>query len=333
MTVEVLSGADAGRAFNPAWDALARLCPQSTVFQSTGWYRGWIETVAAAEGATPIVVMLCEDGVRAAIALQLARRGSETVVEALTTPWADYHDALAVDHEAAARLVPAIIDVARANGAAVRLDELVPNGILARALTAAGVELTDSSPVAAIDMSDAGLLEGLFAGRTYRIKLRRLARLGSFTVSHYQSAEDILARMPEFIEMHRRQWSAQQNCVGGFDGGVVDRAFEAMVRHLAPSRSVVLTDLRFGDQSMAMDFGLRWGDVYGSYRTTFNQAFGHLSPGHLILRQMISDFKAEGVATFDLMRGAYAFKQRYTNRWQFNRRWTLPVPATASSPG
>lgn len=325
MTVEILWGAEAGRAFTLDWDAVAGVCPTATVFQSAGWYSAWIETVAEPEGATPVVVMVRRDTLRAAMALQLVKRERGAVLQALTTPWADYQDAIAVDREAPALLVRAVVEVAYSCGASLVLDDLVCGGIMETALAEVGITSTESSPVAAIDLTDVAFLAHLSEGHEHQVKLRRLARLGPLTLRQHQESSDILMLLPAFIEMHRRQWSPHANVVAGFDGGVVDRAFEAMVRHLAPRGSVVLTELRLGNVSLAMYFGFRWGRVYGGYRTTFNQSYKRLSPGHLMLRRMISDFADSDVATLDLMRGAYAYKESYANLRTRNRRCSYPV--------
>lgn len=326
LSVQVLSAERALGAFTPEWDQLAEATASATVFQTSGWYLAWIHAVAAVEGAEPVIALIRSSGrLRAAVALQMSLVAGSPALLPLSSPWADYHDALAVssDTEALAALGGAIADLAVERGCSILLDDLVSGGILEAALRVFTPVRSLSSPVAAIDLTDEAHLARVMKGREHAIKWRRLNRAGDVACRHHSTAEAIKEKLPALIQMHRRQWANRAEAVAPFDGGTADRAFEAMVRHMAPLGHIVLTEFLLDERPTAAYFGFFYKRVYGGYRTAFDPDFRRLSPGHLMLRRMLTDFAAAGIRKLDLMRGAYEYKAEYANRAEHNTRLEL----------
>jgi CelD/BcsL family acetyltransferase involved in cellulose biosynthesis len=328
----VLRGEDVLQVFGPAWDRLAEANPCATAFQSRGWYRAWLEAVAAAEEAEPLVLQVPAAGpARAALALQVCRVQGEPALRPLSWPWADYHDAVGDpnDAEAAESLATALTDLVEESGLSLVLDDVVASGFLVRVMERLGIAAEAASPVGAIDLTNAERLERLRQRREHHRKEHQLARHGEVRCVHRRDREEIARRLPVFIEMHRRQWEEQPDAVAPFDGGVVDAAFAAMVRHMAPDGRVVLTELLVGGEAVATYFGFVWGRAYLGYRTSYEFSWYRLSPGHLMLRAMIRDFAAAGLERLDLMRGAYAYKAEYVDTFRHNRRYRLGAARAA----
>jgi CelD/BcsL family acetyltransferase involved in cellulose biosynthesis len=318
----VLRGREARDAFTPAWDELARANPRATVFQSSGWYTAWIEAVAAHELAEPLVLRVPSAGpVRAAVALQINQE-APAVLRPLTWPWADYQEAVGnpFDDEAIAALAGALRELMVETQCRLVLDDVVPAGLLERIAGHAQVTRTESSHTASIDLTDSAHLNVILGHREHILKARRMARLGAVECRHHHEEGAVLKRMPAFVEMHGRRWSQRGDAVAPFDGGVIDAAFASMVRHMAPHGSLLLTELTLGGRPVAMYFGFANGRHYGGYRTAFDEELKRLSPGHLMLRQMILDFTNAGFHELDLMRGAYAYKDDYANHKGHNLR-------------
>ena len=134
-----------------------------------------------------------------------------------------------------------------------------------------------------------------------------------------------MKRFPAFVEMHYEQWKDRFDAVAPFDGEVINATFDYIIRHLAPHGLILLTELLLDDRPIAMYYGFNYGRRYGAYRTTFDSTFRHLSPGHLMLRQMMVDFSRAGIIELDLMRGDYPYKREYINCSRYNKRFELSV--------
>jgi CelD/BcsL family acetyltransferase involved in cellulose biosynthesis len=323
----VLRGRDARDAFTGEWDELARTNPCAYVFQSSGWYSAWIEAVAEYQQAEPLVLRVPSVGrMRAALALQISR-DSPAVLRPLTWPWADYHEAIGSPFDDVA--IEVLAGVLRMfmfeERCRLVLDDVVPGGILERIAARLQAVQAMSSLTAAIDLTDTSHVALILGQREHMIKARRLGRLGVVECRHLCDERMVMKAMPYFIELHSQRWAGRSDAVAPFGEGVVDAAFAAMIRHLAPRGSLLFTEMTLGGRPVAMYFGFTSGNRYGAYRTAFDEEFKRFSPGHLMLRQMVTDFASAGYHELDLMRGAYAYKDAYVNRRRYNLRLDAQV--------
>ncbi|MEV4412403.1 GNAT family N-acetyltransferase [Catellatospora sp. NPDC049609] len=321
LSWDVVTGDAVRDVFDQNWDALARLNPKATAFQSAAWHRAWIEAVAAGEGKVPLVVTAGADGrTVAAMALQEDLTAPRPVLQPLTAPWADYHDAVGVPGDEAGwrTLLDGLAAVASSRGAELELGELVRGGLLDRALPG-GIERGQASPVCGIELDAEGHLQALAGMKEYAVKHRRLARLAELSCRHYREPAEIESRLSHLVALHRAQWAGRPEAVAPFDD-LVEGGFRAMVRRMAPAGHLVYTELSSGDNVIACYFGMLWERWYCGYRTAYDADYFRYSPGHLMLRAMIDDFPGLGITYLDLTRGAYAYKAAYANRADHNTR-------------
>lgn len=310
------------------WDEMVRQNPHATVFQTREWYAAWIGSVAEAESAEPVILRIPQCGApRAGLAVQISpgrERGS--VIRPLSAPWADYHEAVGDprDREGIELLAQALSRFVVSCGCPLVFEDVTPGGMLATALSAFAHPAGLSSVTESISLVDDDHWMHIFSGKEHETKLRRLKRLGTVHCSHHTAADAVQERLTTFIEMHRRQWQDRPDAVAPFDGGVIDEAFRAIACRLAPAGRVVLTELTLDSRPLAMYLGFRHADRYHAYRTTFNREFKRFSPGHLMLRQMMADFRNCGIKELDLMRGGYAYKEQYASKVSHNLRFEIP---------
>jgi CelD/BcsL family acetyltransferase involved in cellulose biosynthesis len=326
LSFQVLWGKSVISVLDERWDELERTAPTTTSFQTRNWYRAWITTVAEAEGAVPVIVRVPTDGrLRAAVALQFRTSRGVLVVECLTTPWADYHEAIGdpSDVPAVSALCRGLCHVLDALGAELDLCDVVPGGLLDTVATALGISPTQASVTAAINLRRRGTVARILERREHVRKWRRLERLGDAVLAHWMDRRSIRNRLPAFIAMHQTQWSSRPDAVAPFDGDVVDRGFQAIVDHMAPAGSVVLSELMIDGNPIAMYFGFRHRSWYGGYRTTFDRNWRRLSPGHLLLRGMVADFADLGLIELDLMRDVHDYKALYADLYRSNVRFSV----------
>jgi CelD/BcsL family acetyltransferase involved in cellulose biosynthesis len=318
----VVDGAGVIAFLDERWDVMSRANPHSTVFQTREWYTAWIRAVSAEEFAEPVI--LCTPDARsprAALALEISREPSSApVLRPLSAPWADYHEAVGnpEDREGVATLGAALLQLVEGYRTRLRFDDVKPGGMLAAIMEEVPCSKGSSSVTESIGLNDDGNWRRIQQHHEYSLKWRRLSRLGDVHCVHHTQPAVVLAKLPEFIAMHRRQWSDRPDAVATFDGGLVDRGFRAIAEHLAPRRMAMLTELTLDATPLAMYFGFIWQRTYFAYRTTYERQFARFSPGHLMLRRMMSDFRDAGLAELDLMRGGYGYKREYSNRASHN---------------
>ena len=326
-TCRVLTGERAAGAFGDEWDKVAFRNPYATVFQTSGWYRAWLES--GAEIVEPIVLEISDRGeLTAGMALQISGLTDVLSIRALSTPWADYHEGIGQPDDADSQLAlgEALLDLAKTRGLPVDIDDVVGDGFLARSLATCPGSLEPSTFVGAMTLTNAEHVERVLRRREHRVKWRRIRRQGAVRCRFHSETKAIRSRLPVFIDMHRRQWSDRKDVVAPFDGVVVDRAFDAMVRHLGPRGAVMLVELTLNDAPVAMYFGFVFRRTFAGYRTAYDLAFRRYSPGHLMLQHMILDLPQMGIDTLDFMRGDYTYKLGYVNRRGRNIRFLMGPP-------
>lgn len=321
LSCSVATGDAAIGAFDTEWDELARNSPHATAFQSAAWYRAWAAAVAEAEAKAPIVVSI-RSGCRlvAGLALQCGGKNGEKTIGFLSSPWADYHDAIGcLDEPAvAAAALEAVAALAADLGATVDLSDLVNGGCLDKALPES-VRRFLGTEVFSVDLENREHLQKVHSAKEYLAKTRRLDRLGTVSCSHYSETQEIEFRFGHLVALHRTQWSGRTDAIAPFDSHV-ERGFRAMIREMAPAGAVIYTEFTLHQQVIASYFGFRWGNWYGAYRTAFDSSFMRYSPGHLMLRRMFEDFRRDGIRRFDLGRGAHDYKMQYATEAGCNLR-------------
>lgn len=312
------------------WDALADADPGATVFQTGCWCRGWVEAVAAVERQIPVILRWRRAGTLVGgVALQIGPDADgEHVLTALGSPWADYNDVignfaeLGLLHSAHAEIAA----IAAQFRVRARFREVRPAGTLAQILTQLPTRRRPSTPTVAIDLRDGERLARLLRQREYRLKRRRLDRLGDLQLQHYSSPGDVAQWLPRFIALHLAQWHGRADAVAPFDDAVVRDGFRAIASSTAKRGLMRLTVLQLGPTLLAGYFGFVWKNCYYAYRTAYDRSWFRYSPGHLMLRGMLADFAGAGIERFDLMRGAYNYKAEYASHVEANCLFETDLP-------
>ena len=293
-----------------------------TPFQTSGWWRAWIREASAAEGATPVLARaLSADGRTLLAGLQVHQDGGQATLRPLSWPWADYHEAASEPARARAAaasanaggqaadvclLADSIGLLRRELEAGLILDDLLDGGLLERSAVALGAQSRPSVAVVRLDLTQPDTVRWMTSRGEIRRKRRRLEREGTLLHTCAAAPDELALRLPFFIGLHAEQWRGRPEAVAPFDGGVVDRTFAAVAAEA--SSTARLDELWLDETLLAGYFGFRHRRTYWAYRTAYDSRRRQDSPGHLLVSSMIADLAADGVHTFDLMRGAYPYK-------------------------
>ncbi|WP_367137407.1 MULTISPECIES: GNAT family N-acetyltransferase [Streptomyces] len=330
-TVTFAYGVRAATDFLDAHQLSAR-----TPFQTRGWWRAWTREAADAEGATPVLIhMTRTDRPALVVGLQLHQDGSTVVLRPLSWPWADYHEVAEVGaasptgpEPGTGGLAEAIDRCRREFGARLELSNLIAGGPLLRAVSELGAAPRPSETVFRLDLTDPEVVRRVSERRDMRRKRRRIERLGTLRLTCADTPARVAARLPAFIALHVQQWRDRSDAVAPFDGGVVDRTYAAVAAE--PSSTARLHELWLDETLLAGWFGFRHDRTYYAYRAAYDLGHRRDSPGHLLTAAMVTELAAQGADTFDLTRGAYAYKLELPSSSALTMAASLEQPCRAN---
>lgn len=302
------------------WNALTGECQHARIFQRTDWCRPWWRAVGARVGTCEPVIVQVRDvaGDLVGLApLMLDGGGQGKVVRFLGDPYTDYHDFI-YRRELRDEVLAAVFDaVADVGWESMQLNEIPSSSPTVPWLAAHAVELaaeiTETSVCPAIDLTDREAVERVLRINEYERKNAKLQGLGKVKCEHVREQGEISRLFPVFRSMHLRQWHGRPGVVGGFDEEHVTEFFLALIEEMGAHGNVILTCMSLDGRPVAFYLGMDDRRSYRAYRTAYDVSLGRLSPGAVMLRQMIIDFRAEGYHTFDFMRGAYPYKGRFAS--------------------
>jgi len=318
-----LHGSDAVAALDAEWQAACDRTEGATVFQTAHWLRAWCDAVATREQAVPILIRVPTDGpLRLGIAIQRCEEAGTVRLRPLSSPWADYHDAVGdgdqEDLDTAAR---ALSQIAERLDAIIELNDIRSGSLLEAVCARLGGAWAPSTAVSRLDLLNRAHLSTVTGRAEHRNKRRRLERQGPLELVRNRNIDDVLAAFPRFVALHERQWNHRSDVVASFSEPGITESFAAIASALCPHGMLDLTELRQSGRTLAAYFGFVYGDIYYAYRTAFDARYLRFSPGHLMLQSLLQDCATKGITVFDLMRGDYAYKAAYASVTGHNLRW------------
>jgi len=174
-----------------------------------------------------------------------------------------------------------------------------------------GVERLDDGvcPVLPLPATHEEYLAALPAKLRHEIrrKQRRLeAELGEFTIE-LATDETLPELYDRFIELHRESPGPK----GKFMHAGMEIFFRRLGEAFLPARVFNLAFIRVGDAWPAAVIGFRFKDTFALYNSAFDREYGQLSPGMVLISDMIRRSIEEGLATFDLLKGDLEYKKRF----------------------
>jgi len=153
-----------------------------------------------------------------------------------------------------------------------------------------------------------------------------VAKLGRVEFRHLTSIEDIGSALPELFEAHVARFLS----TGRISNLALleRRSFMwELTRLLAPSGSVMLTQLTLGDRPVAWNYGFSFARTWSWYQPTFDMQLRQYSPGLYLLARTVQDAcERPDVDVVDLGLGSEPYKQRLAN----DTRHTLHVTVSKS---
>lgn len=137
-------------------------------------------------------------------------------------------------------------------------------------------------------------------------------RNGGIEVQHYSLYEDILPHLDAFFDQHIARWSATP-----YPSLFVDPLQRRFYKRLSEVASdtgwLRFTIVYWQQQAIAFHFGMHYNRSFLWYKPTFDITLAKLSPGEVLLRQLLLKAMEEAAEYFDFGLGDEAFKDRFAS--------------------
>ena len=323
---ELITDEAALQALAPAWDALWRRVPRRTPFQSPAWLLPWWRQFGTAR---PILaVTRGGDRLYGVLPLYVLAEAGGSKLLPIGVASSDYFDALIAPDapdQAAATLLAAVLD-ACADVPVCDLLDMPPDATLLGAASPAGWESTvsdgETAPVLVMPPGATELADVVPAKtrRKLRMNRHRAERVGGWT-TRAATAPTLVECLDALIRFHQSRWTSRGNA-GVFADERVERQHREASSLLLEAGVLQLQTLRIGDMVAASCMAFRAsGDCLMLYLSGFDEDVASVSPGTLLLGDMIEQAMRDGVREIHFLRGGEAYKyawggvdQRLRNR-------------------
>jgi CelD/BcsL family acetyltransferase involved in cellulose biosynthesis len=137
-----------------------------------------------------------------------------------------------------------------------------------------------------------------------RRKRRRLERDHPDAAVRTATEESLDADLKTFVEMHR----GAEGMKGHFMRPEIATFFERMARTFMPLGWLRLDFLEIGDRAVASTFSFELDGVFYLYNSAFEPDLARLSPGLVLVSELLRRCIEKGVNRFDFLRGPERYK-------------------------
>lgn len=138
-------------------------------------------------------------------------------------------------------------------------------------------------------------------------KARRLeAGTADYRVVH-ATAESLGADLDRFVALHR----ASEGPKGKFMQPGMEIFFRRLGEAFLPDRVFRLALLEVDGHRVAGAIGFAFGETFSLYNSAFDREWSRLSPGMVLVAELIRRAIAEGCTRFDMLKGDLAYKYRF----------------------
>jgi CelD/BcsL family acetyltransferase involved in cellulose biosynthesis len=332
-TLEVVAGPD-GFGEPARWNALVASAPGGSFFQTAQWCTSWWEELAGKPELA--VARVTDDGrLLAAGALALTRIpvmrripiDVRVVVNAGTGVGAADHCGFPVDAAAGLGTLDLLWDWALhwRGDRPLLLANLDPCTTIA-ARVADTLEVVDEERCPTAVVGEGQSFDDVLAGwtknrrKTIGKKLRDFEGAGG-RFEWIDEPQHVVELLPAVFRLHH----ARRSAVAGptsFGGGPASRAFHARLASYADASSGCWVQLsRVGTEVVGALYGFRFTGTYSVYQSGWDAAWGESSLGLIQYAEAFRNAVEHGATTFDMCRGADAYKLRFATETRVERSY------------
>lgn len=338
MHFETIRDAQAWAALSAEWNALLKRSHQNTPFLTYEFQQAWWLHKGGGEWSDPqlnIVVARNEAGDLLGIAplFRADRQGQPVLYLIGTHEIADFLDFI-VSGEDLVAFSQGLVAYLAADDAWQNLDlyNLLSTSKTAYVLeTAAGKqgwtvqrETLQPSPYLDIPASLEDYIASLDAKQAHELrrKMRRAARNPEpITLELALEPAELDKALSDFFGL-----MTQEEDKVNFLTPVMHEQMDAIARAAFAGGWLHLAFIKAGDQRIAGYMNFDYDNRIWAYNAGFNNAYASLSPGWLIMAELVRWCAENGRAVFDFMRGGEEYKYRFGGKDRYVERLTITRP-------
>jgi len=347
LRTRVIASPDWATELEDAWKELVSASPSATPFQTWEWQSTWWGQYA--KRRRPYILLVEEGSDFVGLMPMMVSRGAWSALRAMASGASDYLHPLAragFEQVAAQKLAEHLRELDDVD--LVDLHQVRETQPLARAFGAgacAVVEM-DSEPVGVresgdksphskkqatclvLDLPDTFDAYLATLSKSLRFDVRKLDKeLFSKGKAKIEPAtEDTLDKaLDVFFETHRKRWR-KRGLPGAFVGSRSERFQREWAFRAQRNGWLWLSVLTVEDKPVGTIYAMRLGDTTYYYQAGFDPESSAISPGTLLVGHTIRRAIAEGVRTFDFLRGDEPYKRRWKPQQEYhNLRLMAPT--------
>lgn len=163
---------------------------------------------------------------------------------------------------------------------------------------------------------------------------RRLSQAGQFEFSQCKSSTEVDAAFEQLASLHKQR-QASKGKRGGFHSAQYNKFHRCLMHQSLQRHELWLVILRLNDQTVGIEYAFLHERVLLFFQTGFDPAFEHLSPGHLMVMELIDQAILCGAEKVDFLKGYYDYKDSYADKQQVSvdlELWKNPLLAAVIRP-
>ena len=298
------------------WTQLWNDCPSATIFQSLPWQRAWWEAFG---GGVQLCTPVIWEGNRLVGVLPLIH--DHTAVRFLGTPGSDYCDILCREESAPMVVRAAFKSLLKMRSwRTCRLDNLRDDSQLFRHLGSLPVAIRSRVHVLPEAHRSSLLLDGccneVIASMRRKPLLKRhrnkMNRSGNVSFRHVEERVDAHLRLATLFQQHigrRGMLGAQSQ----FLSPAWRTFYSALVNELDPKKELRFSVLELDGHPIACHLGFECRRILTLYKHTFDTNFASLSPGNVLLDELLAYAGEHHLKEVDFTIGRESYKQHFTN--------------------
>ncbi|MCG6928095.1 MAG: GNAT family N-acetyltransferase [Acidobacteria bacterium] len=149
--------------------------------------------------------------------------------------------------------------------------------------------------------------------RHLKQQMKRLSGEGPVRLTPVETAPDLARAFDRFVTQHQRRWGTR----GGFSRETFIAFHRDVMRAFLEQGWLDLTELRVGEEVVAMRYGFRFDDRFFGYLPTFNLSWGRFGVGALALALCVERAVKDG-RELNLLRGTSPHKLRWATGTRTN---------------
>lgn len=319
MRVDVLTEGAALAAIEPEWWDLFRRIPTATPFASPAWLVPWWQSFAPGDLFT--VALRLGDRLVGLAPMYTERGAQGPRLLPLGIGLTDALDLL-VDPEHAEAVGIALgctLGAEQARWACWSAEEAPPGAAVLSIDNPAGwsSEVTPQSACPVLSLPTSGVWREAIPARKWRKWSMAQNRAARRTWSLELTTAATLREAGEhLIRLHGTRW-ADRGQAGVLADAVVQQFHAAALPALLAANLLRMTTLRIDGIVAGVFYGLQHGSAAYAYLGGFDPAFAFESPGTLLIGSAIATAAAEGVTSFNFLRGQEPYKYEWgaVDRW------------------